>query len=212
MAKFGFNPNEYEDNNFGETIPKGEYELYATESELKQTKAGTGSYISVTFEVVGPTNKGRKLWFNFNVQNPNSKAEDIGRAQLATWARACGLPNAQDTEELHFKPFIGKVGIQKDEQYGDSNTIDSWKPKGGATPAGAAPQKPAAGGVAKNKFDAVTSPTSDSTKPSEEPATPEKETEKPAPAPEPAAAPEPETTAAPPAAPTAGGRRKAPWE
>ena len=130
MARFGFDISETEYNERGEfeIIPKGtEVTLKATEAEEKKTSAGTGSYIAVTFEVTKGEHAGRKIWQNFNVHNPNDKAEKIGREQIAGWARACGKPNAQDTDELLERPFNAKLGIEKGTGgYSDKNKIDSF--------------------------------------------------------------------------------------
>lgn len=147
MARFGFDISETEYNERGEfeIIPKGtEVTLKATEAEEKKTSAGTGSYIAVTFEVTKGEHAGRKIWQNFNINNPSDKAEKIGREQIAGWARACGKPNAQDTDELLERPFNAKLGIEKGTGgYSDKNKIDSFLLAGSV--GGSAP--------AKSKFD-----------------------------------------------------------
>jgi len=79
MAKFGFDTDDYNpsDRNF-EVLPKGEYTLKATEAEEKPTNKNDGSYIATTFEVVKGEHAGRKIWMNFNINNPSDKAEKIG--------------------------------------------------------------------------------------------------------------------------------------
>lgn len=147
MAKFGFDVAEVEVSERGdfEIMPKGEYTLKATAAEEKETSAKTGTYIAAEFEVVKGEFTGRKVWQNFNVNNPNDKAEKIGREQIAGWARACGKPNAQDTDELLERPFQCKLGIEKGTGgYSDKNKIDSFLMPGAAS-------KPAPAG--KGKFD-----------------------------------------------------------
>lgn len=129
MAKFGFDVADVEvsERDF-EVMPKGEYTLKATEAEMKDTSKGDGQYIAVTFEVVKPSQyNGRKVWQNFNVSNPNEKAEKIGREQIAGWARACGKPNARDTDELLERNFDCKLDIEKGTGgYSDRNKIASF--------------------------------------------------------------------------------------
>lgn len=130
MARFGFNVAEVEVSERGdfEIMPKGEYTLKATEAELKDTSKGDGQYLAVTFEVVKPSNyTGRKVWQNFNVSNPNEKAEKIGREQIAGWARAAGKPNARDSDELIERNFPCKLDIEKGSGgYSDRNKIASF--------------------------------------------------------------------------------------
>ena len=82
MARFDFDVSEVEVSDRGdfEVIPDGtEVVMKATEAELKKTKNGDGAYIAATFEVVKGEHANRKIWVNFNIQNPSDKAEKIGR-------------------------------------------------------------------------------------------------------------------------------------
>ncbi len=130
MAKFGFDIAEVEVSERGdfEVMPKGEYRLKGVEAESKTTSRGDGSYIAAKFEVIKPSEySGRFVWQNFNVENPNDKAQKIGREQLAGWARACGKPNAKDTDELLERPFDCKLDIEKGTGgYSDKNKIASF--------------------------------------------------------------------------------------
>jgi len=135
MSKFGFDPAEYADpvNNFN-PVPPGDYILKALEAEEMSTRAGDGQYIKVKFEVSRGELKGRKIFMNFNVVNPNETAQRIGREQLAAWARACGKPKANDTDQLLEVEFQAKVGIEKGkgEYLGrDNNRINEFVPKEG---------------------------------------------------------------------------------
>ena len=141
MAKFNFDVTEVEVSERGdfEVMPKGEYTLKATEAEAKESSKG-GTYIAAEFEVAKGEFTGRKVWQNFNVVCSSEKAEKIGREQIAGWARACGKPNAKDTDELLERNFQCKLGIEKGTGgYSDRNKIDSF-----LLPEGAAAKKPAA--------------------------------------------------------------------
>jgi hypothetical protein len=146
MANFGFSVSEteYSDRGDFEVMPKGEYKLKATEAELKSTKDGNGKYLATTFEVVSPSEfAGRKVWQNFNIFNSSEKAEKIGREQVAGWAKACGRPNAKDSDELLERAFSCKLDIEKGAGgYSDRNKIGSFlmpdqagKSSGSAAPA-----------------------------------------------------------------------------
>jgi len=128
MAKFGFDTDDYNpsDRDF-EVMPKGEYTLKGTEAEEKQTSKGDGSYISCVFEVTKGEHTGRKVWMNFNINNLSDKAEKIGREHIVGWARACGKPNAQDTDELLERNFQAKLDIEKGTGgYSDKNKISAF--------------------------------------------------------------------------------------
>ena len=126
-------------------IPEGWYDVEIKGAELRTTKAGTGQYIAVRYDVTGPTHAGRVVYGNLNVSNPNPKAEEIGRQQMGELMRSIGLPVLQDTDQLVGGRLSIKVSIRKSEQYGDSNDVKGFKAVvGGAAPAPSAPQPAAA--------------------------------------------------------------------
>jgi hypothetical protein len=137
MARFGFDVNSYEpDSGSYEPISDGEYQLMCEEAEERKTKAGTGAYIRAKFRVLGPTNANRVIFQNFNIHNPSSKAEEIGRKQLAGWARACGRPNVNDTDELLNLAFSAEVGTEPGSgDYGPQNVIRGFKAGAASAPA-----------------------------------------------------------------------------
>jgi hypothetical protein len=142
MAKFTFNASEIEvpeAPSYG-PLPPGDYEVIVTKTDIRQTKAGTGEYISVEFQVVGGPSSGRRLWNNYNVSNVNKQAEDIAKQQFAALCSACNVSDLKDTEELHDIPLI--VGVMIDKKDETKNRIVTYK--SAAAPAPKAPPKPAA--------------------------------------------------------------------
>jgi hypothetical protein len=121
------------DRNF-EPLPAGWYNVAITSVELKSTKAGTGQFIAVRYDVTGPTHQGRVVFGNLNVFNPNAEAEKIGRQQLGELMAAIGIASLDDTDDLIGKQLSIKLKIRKSEQYGDSNDVDGFKSLGGAMP------------------------------------------------------------------------------
>lgn len=99
-------------------------------SELKETKAGNGLILKLTQEILKGPHANRKVFSNLNVQNPNETAERISKLALAALLIAVGLQSVRDSEELHFKPFRAKVGIQVDKtgQYGPQNFVVRYLP------------------------------------------------------------------------------------
>jgi len=93
------------DRNF-EPLPAGWYTAVVNGAEIKNTKAGTGQYIAVRYDITGPTHQGRVVFGNLNIKNPNPKAEEIGRQQLGELMRAIGLSTVQDTDQLIGSPKL----------------------------------------------------------------------------------------------------------
>jgi hypothetical protein len=137
-----FNTAELPEEQGGfDPIPAGDYHLVVSESELKDTKSGTGQYIWLKMSVVGPTHQGRILFANLNIRNPNPKAEDIGRQQLGSVLRAIGVASLTDTDQLIGGNMTCKVTVKNDPTYGPGNEIKGFKAVSGSpvpAPAGQA--------------------------------------------------------------------------
>jgi hypothetical protein len=129
-----------------EPLPAGWYNVTITGADLKQTKAGTGEYIAVRYDVAGPTHTGRVVFGNLNIKNPSPTAESIGRQQLGELMRAAGFAKVEDTDQLIGGQLQIKLDIRKSEQYGDSNDVKGFKSlaSGSAMPTVAAAAAPAA--------------------------------------------------------------------
>lgn len=130
-----------------EPLPAGWYTASITAAELKNTKAGTGQYIAIRYDIIGPTHQGRIVFGNLNIRNPNSTAEGIGRQQLGEIMRAIGIAKVADTDELIGGQLSIKIAIKVNEQYGDQNEVKGFKAIAGSTPPAPA-VKAAAGGKA----------------------------------------------------------------
>lgn len=122
-----------------DALPAGWYQAKITKTEVKQTKSGTGSYIAVRYDILGPTHQGRVVFGNLNIKNANSEAERIGREQLGELMRAIGLTRVQDSDELIGGELSIKLKIRASEQYGDSNDVTGFKAISGAKPPMPAP-------------------------------------------------------------------------
>lgn len=119
-----------------EPIPAGWYNARITEAEVKSTKAGTGSYVKVRYDITGPTHQGRVIYGNINLSNPNQQAEQIGIQQLGSLARAIGLEVISDSDQLINRDVQIKLSIKKDTsgQYNDSNDVKGFKAVDGVMP------------------------------------------------------------------------------
>ena len=141
MAELGgvFDSNQHESLGSFEPIPAGDYPMAITGSSMQDTKAKTGKYIQFEFTILDGEQKGRKIWTNLNVVNPNPVAVEIAQKELATICRACGKLTITDTQELHGIPFLGKIKIRPASgDWPASNEMVNYKAlEGGAAVAGA---------------------------------------------------------------------------
>ena len=109
-------------------IPAGNYVAEITRSEVKQTKDGRGSYLSLSFKIIEGEFAGRLIFQNITLTNANATAQTIGREQMAQLAGACGVLQLQDSEQLHGIPVGIRVAIETDKtgQYEPRNTIKKF--------------------------------------------------------------------------------------
>jgi hypothetical protein len=101
-----FNANQVEPSSNLEAIPAGKYLAVITESELKPTKSGSGSYLQLTFQILEGEYKGRFLWSRLNLHNANPTAVKIAQAELSAICRAVGVLTPGDSVELHNLPLV----------------------------------------------------------------------------------------------------------
>jgi hypothetical protein len=111
----GFNANNVNPAVDFEPIPAGKYLAIITDSEMKPTKNGTGSFLELTLQVIDGPYKNRLLWSRLNLDNPNKQAMEIARAQLSAICRAVGVMQPKDSTEFHNLPVQITVKCKKRE-------------------------------------------------------------------------------------------------
>jgi hypothetical protein len=127
-----------------EVVPAGWYTATIHSAEIKDTKARTGRYIAIRYDITGPSHEGRVAFGNINIENPNPKAEEIGRQQLRSLMESIGLARLTDTDQLIGGNLKIKLKIEKSEQYGDKNEVSGYASNGAAPPKIASAPAPAA--------------------------------------------------------------------
>ena len=115
----GFNANDVDPATDFEAIPAGKYLAVITESEMKPNKAGTGSLLQLTFQVIEGEYRNRLLWARLNLDHPNAVAVQIARADLSAICRAVGVLAPKDSVELHNLPLVVSVRCKKRTDTGD---------------------------------------------------------------------------------------------
>lgn len=130
----GFDANTVEPQQELKPLPAADYKVAITESEMKKNKAGTGSYLSFVFSVLEGDHKGRKLYTNLNLDNPNKTAVEIAKSELSAVCRAVNVMTPNDSAELHNKPLVVAVGLEKRKDTGDmQNRVKAYKSLAAAT-------------------------------------------------------------------------------
>ena len=129
----GFDASQVEPTASFDPIPAGKYLAAITESEMKATKTGAGSYLQMTFTVLDGEYKNRVLWARLNLNNPNATAVKIARSELSAICHAVGVMQPRDSVELHNIPLLITVKVKKREDTGElTNEIKGYEPKAAA--------------------------------------------------------------------------------
>jgi hypothetical protein len=135
MAKLGgtFDASSVEPNAPLEALPPGDYKVQILQSEMRATKAGTGQILWLDMEVLEGSLKGRHLYDQLNLINPNPTAEEIAQRTLSAICHAVGKLQVSDSEELHFLPTVVKVAVRPNGY----NEVKGYKPVKQVAAAGA---------------------------------------------------------------------------
>jgi len=119
----GFDANQVDPTTDFEPIPAGKYLAVITESEMKPTKAGTGNYLQLTFQIIEGPYKNRLLWARLNLDNPSATAVQIARAELSAICRAVGVLAPNDSLELHNLPLTIRVALKRRADSGELENV-----------------------------------------------------------------------------------------
>ena len=82
------------------TILPGRYVCEIVGEETKSTKAGTGHYLELVFQIHGGQFSGEKLFDRLNLKNPSERASAIARETLQHICNAAGIARPKSSEEL----------------------------------------------------------------------------------------------------------------
>ena len=148
MRLAGFDANKVEITRGGsDAVPAGDYLVEIVGSEEKQTRAGTGSYLEFSFKVIEGRYQNQRFWSRLNLRNPNPVAVEIAKGELASICRAVGIPNPEDSQDLHGEALVVRV-VQTTSPGGTvRNEIKGYKPA--QDPDGAPAPQPVAKAPAK---------------------------------------------------------------
>lgn len=122
----GFDPTQVEPTTPIDLIPAGEYPVILIETDLSKKESG-----AVQFEFCVQITEGkfqnRRVYSSQNYTKKDGSANAIGRGMVSQVCRCVGVMNPKDTEELHHKRLVAKVGIEKSEGYEPRNNVKGFK-------------------------------------------------------------------------------------
>ena len=126
MARFdtSFDATSVEPTTAYELLPAGKYRAQIVESEMRVTKNGMGQFLWLMIDILDGEQKGRKIFDQLNLVNPNPTTVEIAQRTLSAICHATGRMHVSDSEELHLIPMTIQVKIKPPKNgYGESNAI-----------------------------------------------------------------------------------------
>lgn len=127
-------------------LPSGEYVMAITDSDLRDTKVGTGQYLLLVFTVLQAHSQefvGRKVFVRLNIVNSNSTAVDIAQRELSAICHAAGVLAIKDSTQLHNIPIACSVKyVPAKGEFSESNKIVGYKPANAFSAASTAQRQP----------------------------------------------------------------------
>lgn len=137
MATLNFDATNVAPMNNFDALPAGKYNVVITDTEVKENRSGTGSYLQVEFEVIDGEYVNRKLWTRLNLWHTNVEAARIATSELSSICRAVNLLHINDSSELHNLPLSVSVKCRKTPDGEIVNEIKGYEKvtaSGGAVP------------------------------------------------------------------------------
>lgn len=132
MAELGeeFDPGAVDPRDNFDPLPPGNYVGEIIESDVVNTKSGSGQMVKLTWKIIEGDYEGRRIWDQINFRNANEVAQRIGQQALAEVCAACGIRGPLcNTEHLHGMPVRIKVKIGKAQEGLDPrNKISRYAP------------------------------------------------------------------------------------
>lgn len=111
-----------------EVFAAGPRHMEFTETDIVPTKAGNGKILKYKIRITQGDLEDRLVFGQMNLQNPNPIATKIGQEEFRAAREVTGVLEPEDTQDLHFKEFIGYVKITPAKgDYEAKNEIDWGK-------------------------------------------------------------------------------------
>lgn len=132
MAQFGntFDATGVAPAQTFELLPPGSYKAQIVDSELRVTRNGTGKFLWIMLDILEGPYRGRKLFDQLNLVNPNPITVEMAQRTLSSICHAVGQLQVTDSEQLHLKPMTIAVSIEPAKNgYGERNRIRYLVPK-----------------------------------------------------------------------------------
>lgn len=118
-----------------ELIPDGKYIASIDRCSVETTKSGTGKYLKVSWKIQSEACNGRLVFTNYNFENPNQQAADIGRSEIKSFLQAAGATSFAIGTPSDLCGTCCEIVIrQKTDDHGAKNVIVGYNKIEGKAP------------------------------------------------------------------------------
>ena len=120
-----------------EPLPDDSYTVSLNRVGEKSTKAGNGTMIDVSFQVVDGEFKNRLIWDSFLISHSNPRAAGIGLQRLDSMLKSIGVyggfealgNDSSQLEEFIGRQFIVNTAIESNPGYKPRNVVKKYSRK-----------------------------------------------------------------------------------
>lgn len=106
-------------------MPDGDYDVRVRAATELDNKIGTGRYLELVLDVLGPTHAGNRLWARYTTEHSTSeKAVTIGMGQLKQAALALGHPTFD--HEVELVGLTGRCKVRRQRDNAERNEVKGW--------------------------------------------------------------------------------------
>lgn len=118
-------------------LPDDSYTVSLNRIREKSTKAGNGTMIDVSFQVVDGEFKNRLIWDSFLISHSNPKAAGIGLQRLDSMLKSMGVyggfealgNDSGELEQFIGKQFIVNTAVESNPGYKPRNVVKKYSRK-----------------------------------------------------------------------------------
>ena len=123
-----FKPADVEEVNIDfSPLPKGEYPVHITESEIAENSRGTGTNLTLKLVVQDGKFKNRVIFDNLCVQHTNQTAQAIAQTRLKQICESLKVSALKDTIQLHDKLLVVSVDVERDKYRSEQTGNEEWR-------------------------------------------------------------------------------------
>lgn len=97
--------------------------LEIVESAYEPTPCGKGMVLRCLTQEVGGGSLGRLTYLDFILEHDDERMQEGGQRDFAGLRRATGVLSPKDTAELHWRPFVVRIGIKARKDTGELENV-----------------------------------------------------------------------------------------